>query len=154
MFRFSLQRVLELKARREQAAAIEVARTQAAADQARQECEALVEAREEGARQMFSNGRPTVGEMRNAGYLLQRLDEQIDHAQTVAEKADERATASMGKFTTASQERRVLDKLKERHLTAWQTEQVQIDRMTMDAIALTRFTQSATNETEEECDSE
>ena len=37
MFRFSLQRVLELKARREQAAAIELARTRAAADEARQE---------------------------------------------------------------------------------------------------------------------
>jgi flagellar protein FliJ len=153
MFKFSLQRVLELKARREQAAAIELARTQAAADEARQAAEALLEAREEGVRQMFSSARPTVGEMRNAGYLLQALNERINQAQTVAEKAESRANESMGVFTVASQERRVLDKLRERHLTAWQTEQVQIDRMTMDTIALSRFTQSATIELEEECES-
>ena len=153
MFKFSLQRVLDLKARREQAAAIELARTQAAADEARMAAEALLAAREEGVRQIFSSARPTVGEMRNAGYLLQALDERIDQAQAVAEKAASRAQESMGAFTVASQERRVLDKLRERHLAGWQTEQVQIDRMTMDTIALSRFTQSATTELEEECDS-
>ena len=153
MFKFSLQRVLDLKARREQAAAIELARTQAAADEARTAAEALLAAREEGVRQIFSSARPTVGEMRNAGYLLEALDERINEAQSVAEKAASRVDASMGAFTIASQERRVLDKLRERHLAGWQTEQVQIDRMTMDTIALSRFTQSATTELEEECDS-
>lgn len=154
MFRFSLQRVLELKARREQAAAIELARTQAAADQARQECDALRAARAEGLRQIGAGARPTVGEIRNGGYLLQRLDERINEARHVVVKAEDRASASMDEFTLASQERRVLDRLRERHLTTWQTEQVQMDRKAMDTIALSRFTQSATNEQDNECEPE
>ncbi len=150
MFRFSLQRVLELKARREQAAAIELARTRTAADEAKQEWEALEAARAEGLRQMSAGARPTVGEMRNSGYLLQLLDEQIGQAQILAAHAQEQADASMSVFTLASQERRVLDRLRERHLTSWQTEQVQIDRKTMDDIALGRFAQGASTDTESE----
>jgi flagellar FliJ protein len=153
MFKFSLQRVLELKARREQAAAIQLARIRADADEAREECEGLEAARAEGVRQVTSGtGRaPTVGELQNAGYVLQRLDERIQHAQAVVEEAEARVSESEGEFTLASQERRVLDRLRERHLTAWQTEQVQIDRKTMDTIALSRFTQaSATTEAEDE----
>jgi flagellar protein FliJ len=150
MFNFSLQRVLELKARREQAAAIELARTRSAADEARRECTALEAARAEGLRQMSAEARPTVGGMRNSGYLLQLLDEQIGQARIIAAAAEERAAASMSEFTLASQERRVLDRLRERHLMNWQTEQVQIDRRTMDDIALSRFTQSATTDTETE----
>ena len=150
MFKFSLQRVLELKARREQAAAIELARTRTAAEEARQQCEVLAAARAEGGRQIVSGIRATVGDMLNGGYLMQRLDAQIAHAQTLADTAAVQAETSMGEFTLASQERRVLDRLRERHLTTWQTEQVQIDRKTMDDIALSRFTQSATTHTENE----
>ena len=147
MFKFSLQRVLELKARREQAAAIELARTRIAADEARQQCEALAAARAEGGRQIVSGARPTVGDMLNGGYLMQRLDAQIEQAQNLAEQAEVVAESSMGEFTLASQERRVLDRLREKHLTTWQTEQVQIDRKAMDDIALSRFTQSASTNT-------
>ena len=150
MFKFSLQRVLELKARREQAAAIELARTRAEADRAWEEHEALEAARAEGMRQMTAGARPTVGDLQNAGYLLQRLDERIAAAENVAMKAEDRASASMGRFTLASQEKRVLDRLRERHLANWQTEQVEIDRKLMDDIALSRFTRSASTETEEE----
>ena len=150
MFKVSLQRVLELKARREQAAAIELARTRIAADEARQECQALATARAEGVRQITSGARPTVGAMLNGGYLMQRLDDEIERAQTLADQAEGEAEASMGEFTLASQERRVLDRLRERHLTTWQTDQVQIDRKAMDDIALSRFTQSATTRTENE----
>jgi flagellar protein FliJ len=150
VFKFSLQRVLELKARREQAAAIELARTRAEADRAWEEHEALEAARAEGMRQMTAGARPTVGDLQNAGYLLQRLDERIAAAENVAMKAEDRASASMGRFTLASQEKRVLDRLRERHLANWQTEQVEIDRKLMDDIALSRFTRSASTETEEE----
>ena len=150
MFKFSLQRVLELKARREQAAAIELARTRAAADEAQREYDALEAARAEGMRQMTTGARPTVGDLQNAGYLLQRLDERIAAAQNVAAKAENVAAASMGNFTIASQERRVLDRLRERHLGNWQAEQVEIDRKLMDDIALSRFTRGASTETEAE----
>jgi flagellar protein FliJ len=150
VFKFSLQRVLDLKARREQAAAIELARTRAEADRAWEEHEALEAARAEGLRQMTAGARPTVGDLQNAGYLLQRLDERIAVAQNVALKAEDRATASMGKFTVASQEKRVLDRLRERHLATWQAEQADIDRKLMDDIALSRFTRGASTETEEE----
>ena len=155
MFRFSLQRVLELKARREQAAATELARTRALSEEARLAREELETAREEGARQLATERGvvSTVGELQNAGFLLRQLDQRIQRAQQVEEKAEEKVAESMTAFTAASQERRVLDRLREKHLEGWQTEQMQIDRQTMDAIALTRFTQkSAATDRENEED--
>lgn len=153
MFRFSLQRVLELKARREQAAASELARTRAGAEEARIAREELQTAREAGARQLSNRATPTVGELQNAGLLLRALDERIQRAKVVEVKAEAKVAESMTAFTAASQERRVLDRLREKHLEGWQTEQVHLDRQTMDAIALTRFTQkSAATERENEED--
>jgi len=145
VFRFSLQRVLELKARREEAAATALARTRAGAEEARLAREDLEAAREAGALQVAARqGRgPTVGELRNAGFLLQQLDERIERAQTLEREAEARVATSMAALTAASQERRVLDRLREKHLEGWQAQQTQIDRQTMDAIALTRFTQKS-----------
>jgi flagellar FliJ protein len=151
MFKFSLQRVLELKARREQAVAIQVARLRADADDAREEWEGLEAVRAEGAIRGSEGRLPTVGEMQNAGFVLLRLDERIEQAQTLVQEAEARVAEGEGELMSASQERRVLDRLRERHLTAWQTEQVQMDLKTMDTIALSRFTQAgATTEPEGE----
>ena len=147
MFRFSLQRVLELKARREEAAATELARTRAGAEQARLAREGLEAAREEGVRQVTGarqGAMPTVGELRNSGFLLQQLQGRIELARQAESAAEAKVEESMAAFTVASQERRVLDRLREKHLEGWQAEQSHADRQTMDAIALTRFTQKST----------
>src|SRR5688500_3933548 len=115
MFKFSLQRILELKARREEAAAMELARIRTAADLAVEACQILEATREEGLRQR-AGASQTVGELRNAGYVIQRLDERIQHARVEARQAEEKVKVSLVDFTAASQERRVLDRLKERHL--------------------------------------
>ena len=156
MFRFSLQRVLELKARREEAAATELARTRAGAEEARCAREGLEAAKEEGVRQAMGarhGGKPTVGELRNAGFLLQQMEGRIEHARQAESAAEAKVEASMAALTAASQERRVLDRLREKHLEGWQAEQSHADRQTMDAIALTRFTQkSAAHDLENEED--
>jgi flagellar export protein FliJ len=47
-------------------------------------------------------------------------------------------------LTTAFQDRRVLDRLRERHQETYRADTEQTDRRTMDDIALNRFTQADT----------
>ena len=67
----------------------------------------------------------------------------IDAAHQAAHAAEGVVQERFAAFATAFQERRVLDKLRERDHDSWRAAAVQLDRVTMDAIALTRFTQPA-----------
>jgi flagellar protein FliJ len=142
-FRFPLQRILELRARREQAAAAELASSQADADRAREshaELRATREANLAGGAGA-STRQPTVGELRNSGYVLERIDERIRLAHTALDTAEARVAERVRALSSASRDRRALDRLRERQLAEWQVEQAQIDRLSMDAVALTQFTQ-------------
>jgi len=149
MFKFRLQRVLDLRAKREEEAATELAEAREAAEQARLAAEALRNAREQAAAAGVPGARP-VGYLQNASYLLAQIDQQVDAARQAAHEAEGVVRERFAAFATAFQERRVLDKLREKDHDAWRAAAVQLDRATMDAIALTRFTQPASPaETEE-----
>lgn len=153
MFKFSLQRVLELRAKREQEAGAALASARDQADQARQECEELEQVRAHG---MLSAAAArgagvTVGQLRNFGVVLEALDQQLASAQSVAHEADAEVEHRLTDLTSASQDRQVLDRLRQKHLQGWRTEEVQEDRKLMDSIALTRHVrnQASLNEKSE-----
>jgi flagellar protein FliJ len=151
-FRFPLQRILELRTRREQALAAELARSQADAEQARDARDELRAVREANLneRAADASGTPSVGELRNSGFVVDRLDERIHLAHLALDTAEARLAERIRAFNDAVLDRRVLDRLRDRQLTQWQVEQAQIDRLAMDAIALTRFTQRISNKDREE----
>lgn len=144
MFTFSLQRVLDLRAKREQDAAATLASARAEADQVRQECEVLERTRADGAMSVAAahGGGITVGQLQNFGLVLQCLDEHLVSAREQVHQADAHVERCMSDFTSASQDRRVLDRLRDKHHQSWSAEEVQEDRKTMDAIALTRHVRS------------
>lgn len=140
MFRFSLQRLLEIREKREQATATELADARVNARLARDAFERLEEARQQSGRQMIAaQSASPVGHLQNASYLLERIDQQLQSARDAVRHADVAVADRMNEFTLACQERKVLDRLRERQQTSWQAEAVQADRKTMDAVALSRF---------------
>lgn len=141
MFRFSLQRLLEIREKREQATASELADARVNARMARDAFERLEEARRQSGRQMIAaqSSASPVGHLQNASYLLERIDQQLQSARDAMRHADVAVADRMNEFTLACQERKVLDRLRERQETSWQAEAMQADRKTMDAVALSRF---------------
>ena len=153
MFKFRLQRVLELRERKERDAATALVSAEESAEVARAERARLDLARQELAARRSVNT-PTaalcVGELRNLGFLLERLDEQVTVAQSAASAAEAAVEERREELRAAYQGRRTLDRLRERHLEGYRSAEAAADRQLMDEIALTRFTQNAPQSTQDE----
>lgn len=139
MFRFPLQRILDIKAKREEEIARELATARTAADDARRAHDSLAAAHDAGREQLASRTTPTVGEMRALSLVLGHLRDHVSAAALENEAAEAAVAQVHSQLTAALQERRVLDKLRERRFEAHQAEAASQDRKAMDAIALTRF---------------
>ena len=142
MFRFRLQRVLDLRERRERDAATALAQAQEAADAARRDAAALAAARAELAAADVGVGVP-VGALHNLGFLLDRMDERVAVAGAVVRAAEGTVGEREGALRAAFRDRRTLDRLRERHQDAWRAGAAAADRQAMDEIALARFAQAA-----------
>ncbi|HEU4629909.1 MAG TPA: flagellar export protein FliJ [Gemmatimonadaceae bacterium] len=143
MFKFRLQRLLDLREQKEREKAVELRHAEAAFDAARAALAGLEAVRETGREQLLgARGGPTVGELHNLVFVLEQLDRRVAEAAASASAAEAETARVRGDLTTAHQERRALDRLRERYEAEWRGQEVQADRQTMDAIALARFTQS------------
>jgi flagellar FliJ protein len=145
MFRFRLQRVLELRERHERDAATALTRAQEAAEAARRDAEALAARRAElaaGAGAGSTAGVP-VGALHNLAFLLDRMDERVASAGAAVRAAEGAVDEREGALRAAFRERRTLDRLRERHQDAWRAGAAAADRQLMDEIALSRFAQGA-----------
>jgi flagellar protein FliJ len=147
MFRFRLQRVLDLRARKERDAATALVSAQEQAERAREAQERLMAAREAlaaqaapGAAADAPNG-PSVGVLRTLHYLLGRLDERVASAATDATTAEHEVVQRQDELRAAVTQRRTLDRLRDRHEESWRAAEAAADRQRMDEIALTRFQQ-------------
>jgi flagellar FliJ protein len=141
MFRFRLQRVLELRAEAEQAKARALADARDAADAARREHDTIAELHQSSRAEVHAAHAqaPRVGHLRQLGLVLQSLEERLDSAAEVVQSADLVVSGAQSELESAARDRRVLDRLKERHADAWRAEEAHKDRLQMDEIALARF---------------
>jgi flagellar FliJ protein len=142
MFRFRLQRILDLRARTERDAASALVSAQEVADAAREAELQLQRQRAELAaaqRTPEAEGTP-VGALRNLSFLLERMDEQVAGAAQATAVAEGTVQQREDALRAAFRDRRTLDRLREKHQDAWRAGEVAQDRALMDEIALTRFT--------------
>jgi len=158
MFRFRLQRVLELRARMERDAATALAAAEEQAEAAREEQERLQAARQVLAHHALANpasaaseltggeespaGDLSVGALRTLQFLLGRLDERVNAAASAAASAEDEVTQKQDALRAAFRDRRAIDRLKERAQESWRATETAADRQLMDEIALSRFTQA------------
>lgn len=143
MFRFRLQRLLDLRQAHERTKATEMARAEAECDVARAALAELESAREHGRERLnaAASGAGTVGEIRNLVFVLEQMDVKVAGAASAMYAAEKVAEEARQELRDAHKERRVLDRLRERHEADWRDAEVAADRQAMDAIALTRHAQ-------------
>lgn len=146
MFKFRLQRLLDLRTAHERAKSVEMVRADAECDATRATLASLEAVRDDGRTKLLApaGGEGTVGQLRNLAFVVEQLDRQVASAATAVTAAESAAAIVRQDLSTAHVERRVLDRLRDRHVAGWREAESQADRQTMDGIALTRFTQRAT----------
>jgi flagellar protein FliJ len=141
VFEFRLQRVLELRERREQDTATRLAEARSEAHAARVAEEALETLRSDSIERLggaHPHGTP-AGQLHNLSFLLDHLNRQIQEARGVTEAANETVQRLLEEFTAAFKERRVVDRLRDRQHGEWKTGETNADRQAMDGIAISRF---------------
>lgn len=143
LFKFPLQRLLDLRAKRQDEIARQLAQARTAADTTRATRDELAAARSASHAQPpdASDAGPTVGEITNRTYALMQLDQRLAAAADALKAAEAHVDQVHGALTGALQDKHMLDRLRERMLEAYRTTEAQKDRTTMDAIALQRFAQ-------------
>lgn len=143
MFRFRLQQVLDLREKQEREIASQLANALGAEREAQATLEDLRAVRIAGAEGAAGAPR-SVGELTNLAFILAQMDGQIANASDAVAAAGETVTQMKTALTAAFQDRRVLDRLRERQAESHRTTEGQIDQRAMDDIALTRYTQQGT----------
>ena len=86
-------------------------------------------------------GSHSIGELTNLAFILDHLDGQIANANDAVTAASQTVAQMKDAVTAAFQDRRVLDRLRDRQAESHRTAEGQLDQRTMDDIALTRYTQ-------------
>lgn len=139
-FRFRLQDLLKLTASREQARAGELAQARQAESIARLHADTLHALQHAGAEQVAAaHGRGTAaGSIQQMNLILEQLAQHRAAAANALSSAEEEVARCQVAYTSAAQERRVLDKLRERRHETWRIEQAQEEQKQMDEIATGR----------------
>lgn len=142
-FKFRLQRVLDLRERREQEMTLALANAQRAAAQAREVHDTLESACSDGqahiARAAAGVDARAVGELQYLSLVLERLHVQANTAGEARSAADAEVDLSTSALAAAARARQVLEQLREHQQVAWRQEETHADQMAMDAIALSQY---------------
>ncbi len=143
-FKFPLQRLLDLKAKHEQEMARQLAFKRLEADQERDVRDALADAHAAAHTRLASatGGGTTIGHLVSLAQTISPLQERVEQADERTVAAEQAVDSQHQLLSAASQERQVLDRLREKRLDLHRADENARDLAAMDAIALTRFTSS------------
>ncbi|MEP7344000.1 MAG: flagellar export protein FliJ [Gemmatimonadaceae bacterium] len=151
MFKFPLQRLLELRELREQAMARDLANARDVADAQREQHDTLATARDSAQIRVSSAASqgPTIGELVSLTYAATQLGERTDAAREQTEVAEANVEGRLLALTSAAKDRQMLDRLRSKRLGEYRADAAQLERTTMDAIALSRHKVSGADENKE-----
>ena len=146
-FKFRLQQVLDLREQHEKQVAAKLAEAESAADEARVAQKALETVRQSGSQALRTahGTEPTIGQLKTIGYVIEQLNHHITDAQSRVEIAEQLVSETRTDLTSALQARRVLSRLRDRHLEDWRVEDNAQQTRQMDELALSRFARRAGN---------
>ena len=136
---FTLQRLLELKQHQEEAKGAELAEARAAETQARKAAEILQRQRQSARRFTDAGTKVLVGQLQNSARVVDQLDHRINAANEKVRDAARNARMRLTDFKQAIQDRRVFDRLKEKHEEKVAFEEAKEEQTMMDEIALMKF---------------
>jgi flagellar FliJ protein len=133
-FHFSLEKVLELKAYREQEAKIELGRAIGVLSQIEGRIKAMAEDRCRAAAERFSPDNDALKILNYENYIL-RLDQERDKLLEEAAQAELVVEEKRKLYMEASRERKVLDKLKEKREKEYRKKMFDEETKTLDDIS-------------------
>lgn len=146
MFRFRLQQVLDLREQQERHLATQLATALGAEQAAKDALDGLQAERDAGANGMQDGVPRSIGELTTLAFILQHMDGQITNAHETVSAANDSVGQVKEALTAAFKDRRVLDRLRERHEETYRATAEQTDRRAMDDIALSRFVHNDTDQ--------
>ena len=140
-FKFRLQRLLDLRHRREQDAAGAVAAARSAAEAAAHRAHDLSEQRDATRQELLPVKGQTVrvAELHEIVFLVRALDDRVADANKATDAAERSVQEKLGELSDAMRDRRILDRLKDRQSDEWRVEDARQEREVMDSIARDRF---------------
>lgn len=143
-FKFRLQRLLDLRQKKEHEAASAVAAARNKAEAATLREEHLVTQRDATRQELLPAEGQTVrvAELHEIAFLVRALDDRVQDAHKASVAAERSVQEKLEELGDAMRDRRILDRLKDRRTEEWRTEDARIERETMDAIARDRYTDS------------
>ena len=138
---FSLQRLLNLRADRERDIAAQLARAAEAADRAAARHDAALDVQADGARQLenISRDGASIGTITSLTTAMSSLASRTETAASSRHEAEASAEAIGALMLEATKNRRMIERLRERHVLAVRDADAARDRAMMDAAALDRF---------------
>lgn len=151
MFRFRLQRVLQLREQYEQARAKELAAACDAADRAINAEAALQSMRTNSKLEIrnATDGGSRIGYLSRLDEALSSLEERLVVACDAVQEADAGVHQARLLLEEAARDRRVLDRLKSHHADTWRSEQAHQDRIRMDEVALVQYARKRGSQADE-----
>lgn len=140
-FKFRLQDLLQIRTREEQERALRVMQARAEAEQARGRLDSLDAVRRAAHLHIATEGAAgtAAGQAQQMALIMEQLDAHIEDADSASRDAEDAIRERLSELTAAARDRLVLDKLRERRRSLWNTEQASADQKLMDEIAVTRF---------------
>ena len=152
-FKFRLQRVLDMRERREREMTLLLASAQRAAAEARRTHEELESACSDGNEQIAeaANGQGSrpAGELQYLGVVLDHLRAQARAAGDERMEADAKVELSTNAVVAAARARHVLEQLRGQQHEAWYNDGLHADQKAMDAIALSQYVLRTTRKAED-----
>lgn len=147
-FGFSLSKVLDYRRHLEQEEARSLSRARREADSAHQARRTLEDIQAKGRAKLAKahNLGGSVGQIRNMEYVLNRMEDHLQDAHAVCEKADEGVVERVKTYVDALQQRRTLDKLRDKRLEEWKVEEGRREQKVMDEVAITRHGRSTSEQ--------
>lgn len=142
-FQFSLQKVLELRQRLEQQAAIELGRFQSLENQAKKKLTLQEKERQEQlvAWREKNHGQLNIGELESYQRWLEVLDQAIARQEALAKELQASVKQQTDKYLAARRKRETLEKLREKKYAEFRQEVLGKEQRELDDIAATRFVQ-------------
>ncbi len=138
-FRFRLQTVLDIKRRREDQLAAELAELLARLLRERQLLDNMRRQRDAAGEEMARrNGRLDLDQVRSQERYRERLEDAINQQVEAMQLIQEQIDACRARLVTASQERQALDNLYERQKNAHRQEEARLEQAFLDEIATNR----------------
>src|SRR5581483_519378 len=144
--RFRLQAVLRYRANREELLQLDLARAQAEEAQARSLLDQFRQERQRSlldTARLLTGGRVDVAAVQQGFAYLGAVQAAIGHQGSVVEKAAERTEARRQDVIQAMQERKVLEKLKQRHDRAYDEWATRAEQALVDDMVPVRYNRRA-----------